>query len=85
MNVAVNRAIRYRRDMDTDQAADHWAAPSETLARQQGDCEDFAILKMAALRAEGADRTCRSSCSSTRSVTSTMRCFRLPSMATTSS
>ncbi|NNH30163.1 hypothetical protein C9413_11805 [Rhizobium sp. SEMIA 4085] len=55
VNVAVNRAIRSRRDMDTYQAADHWAAPSETLARQQGDCEDFAILKMAALRAEGVD------------------------------
>ncbi|MEX2740405.1 transglutaminase-like cysteine peptidase [Rhizobium mongolense] len=55
VNVAVNRAIRYRRGMDTYQAADHWAAPSETLTRQQGDCEDFAILKMAALRAEGVD------------------------------
>ncbi len=55
VNVAVNRAIRYRRDMDIYQATDHWAAPSETLARQQGDCEDLAILKMAALRAEGVD------------------------------
>jgi predicted transglutaminase-like cysteine proteinase len=55
VNVAVNRAIRYRRDADTYQTADYWATPSETLARQAGDCEDFAILKMAALRAEGVD------------------------------
>lgn len=55
VNVAVNHSIRYRRDSDIYQVADYWATPSETLARQQGDCEDFAILKMAALRAEGVD------------------------------
>ncbi len=55
VNVAVNHSIRYRRDIDTYQVADYWATPSETLSRQQGDCEDFAILKMAALRAEGVD------------------------------
>ncbi|KQV68052.1 transglutaminase-like cysteine peptidase [Rhizobium sp. Root1220] len=53
VNVTVNHAIRYRRDIDTYQVADYWATPAETLLRQQGDCEDFAILKMATLHAEG--------------------------------
>ncbi|WP_226951410.1 transglutaminase-like cysteine peptidase [Rhizobium terrae] len=51
VNAAVNQSIRYRADQD----ADRWSTPQETLALQQGDCEDFAILKMAALRAEGVD------------------------------
>lgn len=55
VNAAVNKAIAYRSDMDTNGVADHWSTPSETLSRGQGDCEDFAILKMAALRAEGVD------------------------------
>ncbi|MGI2034669.1 transglutaminase-like cysteine peptidase [Rhizobium panacihumi] len=55
VNAAVNKAITYRSDMETNGVTDHWATPSETLARGQGDCEDFAILKMAALRAEGFD------------------------------
>lgn len=53
VNVAVNHSIRYARDIDLYQTADHWATPSETLARKAGDCEDFAILKLAALRADG--------------------------------
>jgi predicted transglutaminase-like cysteine proteinase len=40
-------------DTDIYRVQDYWARPSETLARQQGDCEDFAILKMAALRSLG--------------------------------
>jgi len=55
VNAAVNHAIRYRKDSETYQVADYWATPSETLSRGQGDCEDFAILKMAALKAEGVD------------------------------
>jgi predicted transglutaminase-like cysteine proteinase len=55
VNAVVNGAIRYRTDQETYKVADYWATPSETLAMQQGDCEDFAILKMAALRAEGID------------------------------
>lgn len=53
VNVAVNHSIRYARDIDVYHVADHWATPSETLAHREGDCEDFAILKMAALRADG--------------------------------
>lgn len=55
VNVTINHAIRYSRDIDTYKVADYWATPAETLSRQQGDCEDFAILKMAALHAEGVD------------------------------
>ena len=55
VNVAVNHTIRYARDIDVYQVEDHWATPSETLARREGDCEDFAILKMAALSRDGVD------------------------------
>lgn len=55
VNTTINHTIGYRRDIDTYKVADYWATPGETLARQQGDCEDFAILKMAALHAEGID------------------------------
>lgn len=44
----VNSHIAYREDSD-----DEWAAPSLTLKRGFGDCEDFAILKRAILRAKG--------------------------------
>jgi predicted transglutaminase-like cysteine proteinase len=53
INATVNGSIRYSRDADTYQTTDNWAKPSETLKRQTGDCEDFAILKMAALYASG--------------------------------
>lgn len=55
VNAAVNQSIRYRTDQDAYNVADRWSTPRETLSLQQGDCEDFAILKMAALRAEGVD------------------------------
>ncbi len=55
VNITINHTIRYSRDIDTYKVADYWATPAETLSRQQGDCEDFAILKMAALHAEGVD------------------------------
>jgi predicted transglutaminase-like cysteine proteinase len=54
-STSINHSIRYRRDIDTYKVADYWATPTETLSRQQGDCEDFVILKMAALHAEGVD------------------------------
>ncbi len=53
VNISVNRSIRYARDIDTYKVADLWASPSETMKKQAGDCEDFAILKMAALHADG--------------------------------
>jgi predicted transglutaminase-like cysteine proteinase len=53
INSAVNRAITYTRDQDIYGKRDYWATPQETIAAGKGDCEDFAILKMAALKAAG--------------------------------
>ena len=53
INAAVNRKIAYRRDIDGRGVRDYWAAPRETLSSAAGDCEDFAILKMAALETAG--------------------------------
>ncbi|TXI08714.1 MAG: hypothetical protein E6Q76_06835 [Rhizobium sp.] len=55
INFTVNHAIRYASDMKTYHVADYWAKPSEALSHQQGDCEDYAILKMAALYKAGID------------------------------
>lgn len=55
INFTVNHSIRYASDMDTYHVTDYWAKPSEALAHGQGDCEDFAILKMAALYNAGVD------------------------------
>lgn len=49
VNALVNSFVRYRRDADTSGRLDYWATPEETLTRRSGDCEDYAILKMAAL------------------------------------
>jgi transglutaminase-like putative cysteine protease len=53
INTAVNRLIDYRSDKDVYGKLDYWAAPVEILTKGKGDCEDFAILKMAALKAAG--------------------------------
>jgi predicted transglutaminase-like cysteine proteinase len=53
INTAVNRLIDYRSDKDIYGKLDYWATPVEILTKGKGDCEDFAILKMAALRAAG--------------------------------
>lgn len=53
VNGAVNRAIAYTKDQDVYGKRDYWAKPQETLQKAKGDCEDFAILKMAALKAAG--------------------------------
>jgi predicted transglutaminase-like cysteine proteinase len=49
VNAAVNAALLYKNDRALYGELDHWATPQESLARGSGDCEDFAILKMAAL------------------------------------
>lgn len=49
INRGVNRLIAYKRDKAVYGSLDHWAQPGEILKRGAGDCEDFAILKMAAL------------------------------------
>jgi predicted transglutaminase-like cysteine proteinase len=49
INRGVNGLIAYKRDKAIYGSLDHWAKPAEILKRGAGDCEDFAILKMAAL------------------------------------
>ncbi|KRB31103.1 MULTISPECIES: transglutaminase-like cysteine peptidase [Mesorhizobium] len=53
INSSVNHAIAYKKDSVVYGKLDYWAKPSETLERRAGDCEDFAILKMAALLRAG--------------------------------
>jgi predicted transglutaminase-like cysteine proteinase len=53
VNRAVNGLIAYRTDRDAYGAVDHWAGPAETLRRGHADCEDYALLKMAFLAANG--------------------------------
>ena len=51
VNAALNRRIRYR--FDTDASGDRWASATETLGKGAGDCEDYVIAKMHALRRLG--------------------------------
>lgn len=53
VNVAVNRLVRYTKDVDAHGRLDYWATPAEILTLGKGDCEDYAILKLAALRKAG--------------------------------
>jgi len=53
VNSSINRAIAYKKDSVVYGKLDYWAKPSEILERRAGDCEDFAILKMAALLHSG--------------------------------
>jgi predicted transglutaminase-like cysteine proteinase len=53
INRTVNRLVRYVPDARNYGSMDVWASPGETLSRGDGDCEDYAILKMAALREAG--------------------------------
>ncbi len=55
VNAAVNRLVRYGKDVDVHGRLDYWATPSEILALGRGDCEDYAILKLAALRQAGIE------------------------------
>ncbi|WP_054159626.1 transglutaminase-like cysteine peptidase [Rhizobium sp. AAP43] len=53
VNAEVNRKIEYRKDLDVHGRLDQWSSPSQTLARGTGDCEDYALLKMAMLAEKG--------------------------------
>lgn len=53
VNRDVNSAIRYVSDFEQHGVADRWTSPLATLATGRGDCEDYAILKYAALREAG--------------------------------
>ena len=49
VSAAVNNLVAYRTDQENHGRLDQWSTPNETLARTSGDCEDYAILKMAVL------------------------------------
>lgn len=53
VNHAVNRRIKYRKDTDSHGRLDQWSSPSQTLKSGFGDCEDYALLKMAVLESQG--------------------------------
>lgn len=49
VSASVNGMVAYRTDQQNHGRLDQWSTPNETLARASGDCEDYAILKMAVL------------------------------------
>lgn len=49
VNEFFNRRTRFGEDIRIWRQEDYWATPLETLARGEGDCEDFAIAKYATL------------------------------------
>jgi len=53
INSQVNKLVYYQSDLQTYRQKDHWAAPDESLRSGVGDCEDYAILKMALLQKLG--------------------------------
>jgi predicted transglutaminase-like cysteine proteinase len=53
VNRAVNLAVRYASDYDQHGIDDHWNSPLATLSSGRGDCEDYAIAKLAVLREAG--------------------------------
>jgi predicted transglutaminase-like cysteine proteinase len=55
INRAVNLSIKPTTDLPQYGVADYWSAPLATLTTGAGDCEDYAILKYAALREAGID------------------------------
>jgi len=57
VNRDVNQAVRYVGDYQQHGVADLWSSPLETLATGVGDCEDYAIAKLALLRAAGIAET----------------------------
>jgi predicted transglutaminase-like cysteine proteinase len=56
INRAVNLAIRPVSDERRFSVADRWSGPLETIGSGQGDCEDYAILKLLALQQAGIAR-----------------------------
>jgi predicted transglutaminase-like cysteine proteinase len=53
VNSLVNGSVRYVRDIDALGVEDQWASPLDTVRRGIGDCEDYALLKMAMLTGLG--------------------------------
>ena len=57
VNRAINDFVTYVPDRRNYGKLDHWASPEQTLRLGRGDCEDYAILKMAALSSLGVPAT----------------------------
>lgn len=53
VNRSVNHLIKYRDDKMVWGTQDYWASPAEALAKGQGDCDDYALMKFFALREAG--------------------------------
>lgn len=53
VNDFFNQRILFVEDLELWGTVDHWATPLETLGRNAGDCEDFAIAKYFSLLAIG--------------------------------
>ena len=53
LNRAINLAIRAVSDIVQHGVADLWSSPLATFTSRQGDCEDYAIAKLVALRELG--------------------------------
>ena len=47
--------VPYMSDKKNWQQEDYWATPIELIARDRGDCEDYVIAKLFALKAVGVD------------------------------
>jgi len=50
INRLVNRSATYRRDPLVNGVRDHWAKPETFFETKVGDCEDFALAKLALLK-----------------------------------
>lgn len=55
VNRFFNTLVRWRQDIDIWQQQDYWATPLETMARREGDCEDFSIAKYMTLLLAGVE------------------------------
>lgn len=53
INGFFNRRVVYKEDKEAWGVVDYWASPLETLAKGEGDCEDYAIAKYFSLLAAG--------------------------------
>jgi predicted transglutaminase-like cysteine proteinase len=53
VNRAINLAVKATSDLAQYRQADFWASPLMTFASGAGDCEDYAIAKLVALRLAG--------------------------------
>jgi predicted transglutaminase-like cysteine proteinase len=53
INRAINLSIRFSPDVGPSGPSDDWSAPLATLQRGAGDCEDYAVAKLTALRLAG--------------------------------